>query len=177
VAAILDLARGIVHAAERHVRALAAQQDFREFELRVLVVEGQRRALQRAVGGFDIGVETRFRQAGAQIAGDGRQRFGGNRRLLFIVGIDVLQVVRELIEDAIGFRVVGIRAFVVGVDARQIELAGRRPAFGRRLQRRQRQFVIAAVIGGDALPQRIVGRAERDLAVGGGGRSRRNRYE
>ena len=95
MAAIFDLARGIVQAAERNVRAFAAQQNLGEFELRVFVVECQRRALESAVCGRGVRPEAGFGNAVAQIARDRRQRLSSDRRKRIVVGIDILQLVCE----------------------------------------------------------------------------------
>ncbi len=161
VAAVLDLARRIFEARDLDLGPLASQQHLGKLELRILVIERQRRTLQCAVGSLGIGTNARIGDAIAQIHRNRGQRFRGDRRQILIVRIDILQFVGKCLEKMERLAVIGIGAFVVGVDARLIKARDLRFRGFQRFERRKRQLIVAAVERGDALLHGILRRTER----------------
>ena len=88
-----------------------------------------------------------------------RHRLGDVGRALVVVGIDVGVLLGDLQIELVGLGVVGVRAVVVGVDARQVVGREEQMRVGRVLERRNGDLVVAAVEGADALVERILRRA------------------
>ena len=145
--------------------AVAVQVELGELELGVLVAEELRRFAQILHGDLRVRLEVHLGQAVEQIAGDARHGLGNVRRALVIVGIDVGVLLGDLQIELVGLGVVGARAVVVGVDARQVVGRKKQMLIGRVLERRNGNLVIAAVEGADALVERVLRRS----VLGGSG--------
>ena len=135
-----------------------------QLELRVLVVEEVRGGVEVDDRSLGVGLQTDLRQADAHVPGKGRQRLADVGCARVLVRVYVGMLVGDAIEQPVGLGVVRVGAGVVGVDARQIVL-GHELVLGRgELERRDRDLVVAAVVGADALLQGLLRRAERRRA-------------
>ncbi len=139
--------------------AVAVQIELGELELGVLVAEELRRFAQILHGDLRVRLEVHLRQAVEQIAGDARHGLGDVRRALVVVRIDVGVLLGDLQIELVGLGVVGARAVVVGVDARQVVGREEQMLLGRVLERRNGNLVVAAVEGADALVERVLRRS------------------
>ena len=111
-----------------------------------------------------VGLQFDLGQAAAHVPGKRGERLADIGRARVVVRVYVGKLVGDAIEQPVGFGVVRVGAGVVGIDARQIVLGHELVLGGRVLERRDRDLVVAAVVGADALLQGLLRRAERRRA-------------
>ncbi len=163
----------------RHVarHAFALELQLGQLELCVLVVEEDRRVVEIVRRALGIGLKADLGQAAAHVARQRRQRLRHERCTPVVVGIDVGVVVGDLLVEHVRLGVVGMRALIVGIDARQIELGEEVVLRSRHLERGNRHLVVAARIGADALLQSLFRRAELPGDAGTGRNRCRRRQQ